>query len=140
MPGGWQQRGGSSEQTLFLAQRLPQRPQLLLSRSVSTQVPPGLAPQQVGLGKVQAAPAPQRQVLSVQVLDDPRQVALSQQLPSSHLPSQQMPLAIASVLQRVRSSTGVYWQICNRLRQAPVLQTTSSHGPQSTGSPQLFGV
>lgn len=87
-------------------QRLPHRPQLLMSNVVSVQVPAGLAPQQVEFGNVQEEPDPQRQVLFVQVFDDPVQSALPQQTPLTQVPEQQMPSAIVSVEHRVRSCTG----------------------------------
>lgn len=91
MPGGWQQRGGSPVQTLLREQRWPHPPQLLISFDVSTQVPPGLAPQQLMLGNVHAAPDPQRQVWPAQVFAFPVQLRLAQQLPPTQSPSQQTP-------------------------------------------------
>ena len=105
---------------------------------MSTQDPAGLAPQQVELGNVQADPDPQRQVLFVQVFAFLVQLALPQQLPSTQSPSQQMPFAADSVSHRVKSWTGVYRQVLDESLQAPVLQTTSAHDPQSTRTPQLF--
>ena len=107
---------------------------------MSVQVPAGLAPQQAPLGNVQAGLDPQRQVLSAHLLAFPRQLALAQQLPSTQSPSQQMPFAFDSVSHLVRSWTGVYSQVCDASLHAPVLQTTASHDPQSTRTPQLFRV
>ena len=74
---------------------------------MSVHAPPGLAPQQAPFGNVHAGPDPQRQVLSVHVFAFRVQLALAQQLPSTHSPSQQMPWASDSVSHRVRSWTGV---------------------------------
>jgi hypothetical protein len=73
---------------------------------VSVHVPPGLAPQHAALGKVQAGPDPQRQVLSAQVFVFPVQVAFAQQLPSTQFPAQQIPAASPSPSHVVRSCTG----------------------------------
>ena len=86
-------------------QRLPHWPQLDGSRVVSVQVPAGLAPQQLN-GNGQAGFDPQRQVLLVQVLVDPVQLALPQHTPLTQVPAQQMPSEIVSVEHRVRSCTG----------------------------------
>jgi hypothetical protein len=105
---------------------------------VSMQTPCGDVPQQVSFGSVQAGPAPHRHWLLVQVFAAPPvQSALAQQLPDTHVPSQQMPGPPAAVVHGVRFAwfpvtTQVFpWQATTR-------QVTGAHAPQFTSWPQLF--